>query len=38
VADASRIRELFGWTPKHDDLDRIVASSLAWERAPRYGG
>ena len=37
VADAARIRELFGWTPKHDDLDGIVASSLAWERAPRYG-
>jgi UDP-glucose 4-epimerase len=36
VADASRIRELFGWTPRHDDLDRIVASSLAWERNPRY--
>ncbi|NGX16850.1 UDP-glucose 4-epimerase GalE [Wenzhouxiangella sp. XN24] len=36
VANASRIRELFGWTPKHDDLDQIVASSLAWERAPRY--
>jgi len=37
VADASRIRELLGWSPRHDDLDRIVATSLAWERAPRYG-
>jgi UDP-glucose 4-epimerase len=36
VADASRIRELFGWTPKHDDLDKIVASSLAWERNRNY--
>jgi UDP-glucose 4-epimerase len=32
VADANRIRELLGWTPKLDDLDKIVASSLAWER------
>jgi UDP-glucose 4-epimerase len=32
VADAARIRELFGWQPAHDDLDRIVATSLAWER------
>ena len=37
VADAGRIRELLGWTPKLDDLDKIVASSLAWERAPKYG-
>jgi UDP-glucose 4-epimerase len=32
VADANRIRELFDWTPQHDDLDRIVSTSLAWER------
>jgi UDP-glucose 4-epimerase len=37
VADANRIRELFGWTPALDDLDKIVATSLAWERAPRFG-
>jgi len=37
VADASRIRELLGWRPKLDDLDCIVASSLNWERNPRYG-
>jgi UDP-glucose 4-epimerase len=37
VADASRIRELLGWTPRLDDLDQIVATSLAWERAPLYG-
>jgi UDP-glucose 4-epimerase len=38
VANAARIRELLGWTPRFDDLDRIVATSLAWERAPAYGG
>jgi UDP-glucose 4-epimerase len=32
VADAGRIREVLGWTPRLDDLDQIVASSLAWER------
>jgi UDP-glucose 4-epimerase len=37
VADASRIRDLLGWTPKFDDLDRIVATSLHWERNARYG-
>jgi len=36
VANADRIRELLGWTPRLDNLDQIVASSLAWERAPRY--
>jgi UDP-glucose 4-epimerase len=38
VANAARIRELLGWTPRFDDLDRIVATSLAWERSPGYGG
>jgi UDP-glucose 4-epimerase len=37
IADARRIRELLGWTPALDDLDKIVATSLAWERAPRFG-
>lgn len=32
VARADRIRETLDWTPQHDDLRTIVASSLAWER------
>jgi UDP-glucose 4-epimerase len=32
IANADRIRELLGWTPAHNDIDRIVATSLAWER------
>ncbi len=36
IARAERIRSALGWTPRHDDLERIVASALAWERAPRY--
>jgi UDP-glucose 4-epimerase len=31
VARAERIRAVLGWTPKLDDLDTIVRSSLAWE-------
>lgn len=33
IAGAERIRAALGWTPKHDDLNEIVRSSLAWERA-----
>jgi UDP-glucose 4-epimerase len=32
VAGADRARKALGWTPKHADLDGIVASALAWER------
>jgi UDP-glucose 4-epimerase len=32
VAGAERLRETLGWTPEFDDLDRIVAHALEWER------
>jgi len=32
VADASRLRDLFDWAPRHDDLARIAETALAWER------
>lgn len=32
VAVAERIRDVLGWSPKLDDLDEIVRTSLAWER------
>jgi UDP-glucose 4-epimerase len=32
VARADRIRELLSWTPRHDDLEFIVRTSLDWER------
>jgi UDP-glucose 4-epimerase len=32
VAGADRIRSILGWKPKHDDLDVIVSSALAWEK------
>ncbi len=32
VAVADRAREVLGWTPRFDDLDVIVRTSLEWER------
>jgi len=31
VANADRCRETFGWQPRHDDLEEIVAHALGWE-------
>lgn len=31
IAKAERIRETLGWRPHHDNLEQIVATSLAWE-------
>ncbi|WP_340118820.1 UDP-glucose 4-epimerase GalE [Pelagibius sp. 7325] len=33
VADASRLREVLGWVPQHDDLDFILKTALQWELA-----
>ena len=32
IAIAEQIRSTLGWTPKFDDLDTIVRTSLEWER------
>jgi UDP-glucose 4-epimerase len=32
IAAADRIRSVLGWQPRHDDLDGIVRTALAWER------
>ncbi len=32
IAVSDRIKEVIGWTPKFDDLDTIVRTSLEWER------
>ena len=32
VAVAKKIQRILGWTPKFDDLDTIVRTSLEWER------
>ncbi len=31
IADSTRLRSLFGWTPQHDDLDFILRTALDWE-------
>jgi UDP-glucose 4-epimerase len=32
IANAQRIRDVLGWSPRNDDLDLIVRTALAWER------
>jgi len=32
IAKADRIRGILGWQPRHDDLDFIVKTALAWEK------
>lgn len=32
VADSTALRQTFGWTPRHDDLDYIVRTAWDWER------
>lgn len=32
VSNPAKLKAALGWTPKHDSLDEIVASALAWER------
>ena len=32
VAEATKIRAALDWSPRYDDLEQIVTSSLAWER------
>jgi UDP-glucose 4-epimerase len=32
VAGADRVRSILGWQPRHENLDFIVETALAWER------
>ena len=32
VADVTRIHETLDWTPKHDDLQLMASTAMAWER------
>jgi len=32
IAVCDRIRDTLGWQPRHDDLDFIARTALAWER------
>jgi len=31
IASGKKIREVIGWNPQHNSLDKIVSSALAWE-------
>jgi UDP-glucose 4-epimerase len=31
IADSTKLRDEFGWTPEHADIDEIVRTALAWE-------
>lgn len=33
IADSTLARRLLGWAPRHDNLDHIVSTALAWERS-----
>jgi UDP-glucose 4-epimerase len=37
VADASRAREVLGWTPKQPELRQIVATAWDWMQAHPHG-
>jgi UDP-glucose 4-epimerase len=32
IAVAEKVRSLFGWTPRYDDLTTIVADAWRWEQ------
>lgn len=36
IADSRRAQHVLGWTPRHDNLDEIARTALAWERSPHY--
>ncbi len=38
VSDVSRMRSLFDWRPRHDDLMTIIGTALAWERGASLRG
>jgi UDP-glucose 4-epimerase len=35
IARADRVRAVLDWTPRYDDLETIVKSSVEWERRLR---
>jgi UDP-glucose 4-epimerase len=32
ISDPRRLKTELGWTPRHEDLDEIIRSAIAWER------
>ena len=36
VADSSLLKAKTGWTPAYEDIEKICASALTWERNPQF--
>ncbi len=36
ISRASKIKEVLGWTPKHDDLEFIIKTAFEWEGGETY--
>ena len=36
VADSSKLKTAFGWTPRHSDLETIIATAARWQRERPY--
>ena len=36
VADSSRLKAAFGWTPRYSDLDTIIRTAARWQRERPY--
>ena len=37
IADSSKARQILGWQPQFDDINRIIASAWAWHKAHPKG-
>ena len=36
VADASRLKQAFGWSPRHSDLETIIRTAARWQKDRPY--
>ncbi len=36
VADSSRLKAAFGWSPTHSDLDTIIRTAAHWQKERSY--
>jgi len=36
IADSSAAKQLLGWTPKFDTLDKIIETAWKWHQSPKY--
>ena len=36
VADSSRLKAAFGWSPRHSDLETIIRTAARWQKDRPY--